>query len=50
MVTQEKGLVKVSVDGAYKEGKAGVGVVIRDYEGDVLASMAYPIYGMVEAS
>lgn len=37
-------------DGAFKGDREGVGVVVRDHEGDVLASMAYNLLGMVYAT
>lgn len=39
-------MLKTNVDGAFKGSGAGVGVVIRDYEGDVTASMAYNLEGI----
>ena len=41
-----EGQYKVNVDGAFKEGKAGVGVVIRDTVGDLIATMAAPVPGV----
>lgn len=36
-----EGVIKISVDGAYSMERAGVGVVLRDFEGDVTAFMAF---------
>ena len=36
------GNYKVNVDGAFDHGKAGVGVLIRDSEGEIIAAMACP--------
>ena len=36
------GRFKVNVDGAFKEGKIGIGIIVRDDVGDLIASMAAP--------
>lgn len=38
------------MDGAFKGEKAGVGVTVRDHEGEIIASMAYNLSGMTNAS
>ena len=38
----------MNIDGAFKEDKGGIGVVIRDSKGELIATMAEPINKVVE--
>lgn len=38
------------MDGAFKGNKAGIGVVIMDHVGEVVATMAANLQGVVEAA
>lgn len=44
------GLCKINVDGAYNGVVAGIGVIIRNHLGNVLASMAAHLSGIVNAT
>ena len=39
---QELGIYKINVNRAFKEKKIGVGIVIRDSTGEVIATMVKP--------
>lgn len=41
---------KALVDGAFKRETAGIWVVIRDFEGDVIKAMAARVQGITEAA
>ncbi|KAI5672569.1 hypothetical protein M9H77_12933 [Catharanthus roseus] len=45
-----EGEYRVGVDGAFKGNKAGIGVVIMDHVGEVVATMAANLQGVVEAA
>ena len=34
---------KINLDGAFKEGKGGVGILVRDFQGNVIAAASIPI-------
>ena len=44
------GKFKVNVDSAFSGGKVGIGVVIRDSVGELIASMASPIANVLKPS
>lgn len=46
----DTGVVKVSVDGAFKDGKARARVVIRDHLGDVCTATTFPLQGVIDAT
>ncbi|KAI5677071.1 hypothetical protein M9H77_08021 [Catharanthus roseus] len=45
-----EGMLKISVDASFSGSRAGIGVVMRDFVGDVIAPMACTLLNVTEAS
>lgn len=44
------GMIQSFSDGAYRNDIAGAGVVIQDHSGEIMATMAVRLHGIVDAS